>query len=283
MDLETRRRFYAEEVQAVANLRSARLVNALASVKREDFLAPGPWLVKGEADFGTPPHATPDGDPAHLYHNYSVAIDPARQLFNGAPALVGTCIDALGVKEGSRVLHVGTGLGYYTALIAYCCGPHGRVLGVEVDAALAAGAKEHLKPFPWAEVRHGNASGALEESFDAILFSAGVTHPREEWLNALAPGGTMVVPLTYAFSPSLPIGKGFVIAITRRDEQAYDARLVTLVAIYSAIGLRDEQANARLGEAMRANQFPSLKRLRRDTHERETSCWLHSDGCCLQS
>ncbi len=33
----------------------------------------------------TGPRKTPDADPRHLYHNVSVAIDPARQLFNGAP------------------------------------------------------------------------------------------------------------------------------------------------------------------------------------------------------
>ena len=57
--------------------------------------------------------------------------------------------------------------------------------------------------------------------------------------------------------------------------------MVTFIAIYSAIGLRDEAANARLGEALKRNPFPRLKRLRRDSHEAGAGCWLHSEPWCL--
>ena len=80
MDMNERRRFFAEEIEAIANLRSATLVDALATVPREKFLRPGPWLVKSEADFAAPPRQTPDADPRHVCHNLVVAIDPARQL-----------------------------------------------------------------------------------------------------------------------------------------------------------------------------------------------------------
>ena len=62
-------------------------------VPRERFLPPGPWTVRSEADFGGPARQTPDDDPRHVYHNLSVAIDPARQLFNGPPSLVALCIE----------------------------------------------------------------------------------------------------------------------------------------------------------------------------------------------
>lgn len=42
-DLAMVRRFYAEEIQAVCNVRSTLLVEALATVHRDDFLPPGPW------------------------------------------------------------------------------------------------------------------------------------------------------------------------------------------------------------------------------------------------
>lgn len=66
------------------------------------------------------PRRTPDGDPRHVYHNLSIAIDPERQLFNGAPSLLALCIDRLAIRSGARVLHVGCGLGYYSALMAHC-------------------------------------------------------------------------------------------------------------------------------------------------------------------
>ena len=59
MELEARRRFYAEEIEAISNLKTAALVEALASVPRERFLSAGPWTVRGEADFQAPPRQTP--------------------------------------------------------------------------------------------------------------------------------------------------------------------------------------------------------------------------------
>lgn len=286
LDLALRRQFFAEDIQAIGNFETPALVEALASVPREAFLRAGPWLVMGEGDVGRGPRQTPDADPRHLYHNMSVAIDPARQLFNGAPGVVSVSIDALGLRAGARVLHVGAGWGYYTALMAHCVGEAGRVLALEVDADLAAQARRNLASFPCVEVRHDDASRPLGETFDAILFSAGATHLHDIWLDALAAGGRLVLPLTASFGaaagPMATIGKGPIVAITRSDDAAaWDARVVTMVAIYSGVGIRDDGMNARLGEMLKVNPFPRLKRLRRDRHEPDSSCWLHGESSCL--
>src|SRR5258708_5994116 len=136
-DLAARRRFFAEEIQMVANLRSAAIVEALARVPREQYLPPGPWTIRSESDFGGPLRQTPDADPRHVYHNIAVAIDVGRMLFNGSPALIGMAIDALALEPGARVLHVGTGAGYFTALIAHCAGPAGHRVGRGADPDLA--------------------------------------------------------------------------------------------------------------------------------------------------
>ena len=146
-DLSAQRRFFAEEIQVVSNLQSTAVISALSTVARERFLPPGPWTIRGEADFQAAPRQTPDADPRHVYHNVAVAIDPARMLFNGAPGLLAMVIDALALRAGDRVLHIGTGLGYYTALIAECVGASGRVVGLEVDAALAADARANLADY----------------------------------------------------------------------------------------------------------------------------------------
>ena len=192
MDLALRRRFYAEEIEAVAKLRSRTLVDALAAVPRERFLPPGPWTVLAEADFTGMLRAntrqTPDADPARVYHNIGVAIDPDRQLFNGQPATLAPWIDALELRPGARVLHIGCGLGYYTAVMAACVGDGGRVLAFEADAPLAETARRNLAPMPWVEVRADAAAQASGETFDAILVNAGVTHPLDA-SDSLAPGG----------------------------------------------------------------------------------------------
>lgn len=289
--LDAQRRFFAEEIETVANLRSAALVEALATVPRERFLPAGPWTVRSEADFQSPPRQTPDADPRRVYHNVSVAIDPARQLFNGAPSLLAMAIDALALKEGDRVLHLGTGLGYYTAVMGRCVGPSGRVLGLEVDPALAADARTRLDSMPWVRIEDANGTGPFADPFDAILVNAGVTHPLPVWLDALAPGGRMILPLTATMPGMSIIGKGLLILVGTPGTPGtpgapgtagtYGVRVLTFVAIYSAIGLRDEDTNRALGQALQRHPFPPIKSIRRDAHEPGPSCWLHTPGACV--
>jgi protein-L-isoaspartate(D-aspartate) O-methyltransferase len=281
-DLTARRRFFAEEIQVSSNLRSTALVDALATVPRERFLPPGPWTIRGEADFQASPRQTQDADPRHVYHNVAIAIDATRLLFNGAPGLLAMAIDALALEQGSRVLHIGTGTGYYTALLGHCVGSRGRVVGIEVDDELARAAAANLASMPGVEVRHGDGSAALDEPFDAIFVNAGVTHLQDTWLDALAPGGRLLVPLTATMPAMTTIGKGPLLLATRGPDTArWPARLVTFVAIYSAIGLRDDTLNERLGAALRAAPFPRVTHLRRDPHEAAASCWFHTPAVCV--
>jgi protein-L-isoaspartate(D-aspartate) O-methyltransferase len=288
MDLALRRRFFAEEIEAVARLRSPLLVEALASVPRERFLRGGPWTVLAEVDFtGTAPaktRETPDADPARVYHNIGIAIDPARQLFNGQPATLAPWIDALDLAPGSRVLHLGAGLGYYTAVMAHCVGSSGHVLAIEADNALAEGARDNLHSMPWVAVRAGDGTGALDGPFDAILVNAGVTHPLDAWLDALAPGGRMILPLTATMPAMRTIGKGFVFLI-RRGDAGFSARLHGFIAIYSAVGIRDESLNTALGKAMMSGPQGAngVARLRRDAHDPADACWLHASSFCLSA
>jgi protein-L-isoaspartate(D-aspartate) O-methyltransferase len=281
MTLE-QRRFFAEEVQIVANLRTSLLIEAFATIPREKFLRPGPWLIRGEGDIGGPPRATSDDDPRHLSHNIVVAIDSARQLFNGMPSALGAWIDALALQPGERVLHVGCGLGYYSALMAHCVGERGSVVAIDVDEGLVADARTNLAPYPQVEVRGGSGIDVAGDAFDAILINAGMTHPHPAWLDALRPGGRLILPLTCPF-PQLgtTIGKGVVVAIAERGGPALDARLLNFVAVYSAIGIRDPAIEEALGKAMMRNPMPAIKHLRRDAHEPSAACWFHQDAFCL--
>jgi protein-L-isoaspartate(D-aspartate) O-methyltransferase len=308
IDLAQYRRFFAEEIEAVAKLQTPGLVEALATVPREQFLRPGPWNVLADSDFmsGTArTRTTPDADPRRVYHNIVVAIDPARQLFNGQPSTLTVWIDALALKPGARVLHIGCGLGYYAAILAQAVGPSGRVIAYEVDEALVAEARQNLAFLSWVDVRHGDASRILDErvgtglrilderagagprehdEYAAILVNAGVTHPLDVWLDALAVGGRMIVPLT-GMMPAMGsnIGKGLVWLLTKQDDGSFAARVIAMVAIFSALGVRDERLNQRLGEAMLSGpgRWTAVKRLRRDAHDASPSCWFHADRCCL--
>jgi protein-L-isoaspartate(D-aspartate) O-methyltransferase len=279
---DLRRRFYAEEIQAVANIQGQAVVEALASIERERFLPPGPWAIRSEGDFMAPMRRTADADPRHVYHNVAIGLDPARMLFNGAPSAIAGAIDSLRLAPGDRVLHIGTGLGYYTALMATCVGATGRVLGVEVDPNLAAGARDNLRDMDWVEVRHGDASEPFVEVFDAILVNAGVTHPLHTWLEALSEHGRMIVPVTATIGPVATIGKGQLLLVSATEHRdRWAVRPAGFVAIYSAVGIRSETVNAALGQAFSRMPFAPVKSLRRDAHDPDETCWVHAPGICL--
>ena len=275
----TAREFYAEEIAATCGIRSAALVGAFAAVPRERFLGVGPWTVRGEADLMGPPRTTPDADPRHVYHNVAIAIDPVRQLFNGAPSVLAAWFDALALAPGARVLHVGCGTGYYSAILGQVVGSGGLVDAIEVDAALAARAAGALAEWPWIHAHHGD--GATHgPAYDAIVVNAGATHPRGSWLDALAPGGRLVLPLTVAMPPGAPVGKGMVL-LASRTPTGFDARFLNMVVIYNAQSMRDPALEARLAHAMRRGDFASVRRLRRDAHDESEACWWHGPEACL--
>jgi protein-L-isoaspartate(D-aspartate) O-methyltransferase len=280
-DLGSTRRAYAHAIAEAADLRTPGLEDALATVPRERFLPPGPWLVIGAGDARKPPALTPDADPVYVYQDASIAIDPDRQLFNGAPSFLARMIDLLALTRGSRVLHVGAATGYYSAVMAHVVGPSGRIVATEVDEVLASDAAITLSAIPWAEARHSDSTH-VDGPFDAILVNAGVTHPQESWLEALAPGGRILLPMTVAMPAMGPaLGKGVMVLISKTADGALVPEVLSFVGIYSAIGLRDAAIEAALGQAMRRTSFPNLTRLRRDAHPHAEGCWLHTERFCL--
>ena len=95
-----------------------------------------------------------------------------------------------------RVLEVGTGCGYQTAVLARITG---EVYTVERIGALVAKARRNLQALKVKNVRlmHGDGSAELGEDldFDAILVTAAATHVPAALLKCLRPGGRMVLPL----------------------------------------------------------------------------------------
>jgi protein-L-isoaspartate(D-aspartate) O-methyltransferase len=267
--LITARRSYAEELKYVAHIGSDAIVRAFAKVPREAFLGPGPWRIASGKGW-----TTEDGDPKHLYHNILVAIDPARGLNNGQPGFLAYLIDALELKAGEHVAHIGCGTGYYSAILAEVVGKNGRVISVEIDRKLAARAKRNLSPWPHVSVLAADGSRCGLDPVDALLINAGATHPAAVWLDALAPGGRMVLPLTTEDRG------GSVLKVTRLAG-GYSARFVGAVGIFPCAGARSKRANRQLKTAFDAGQQNTVRSLRRDPHKLGRTCWLHGTDFCL--
>jgi protein-L-isoaspartate(D-aspartate) O-methyltransferase len=279
-DLETRRQLYAEELRAVSNLRSAALVQAFATVPREQFLGPGPWQIAAPVPPGTY-RTTEDADPRHLYHNVLVAIDATRRLNNGQPSFLALLIEALDLQRGDHVVHIGCGLGYYTAIFAAVVGPTGSVTAIELDPALAAQASKNLCHLTQVNVVEGDGGAHDPSPSDAIFVNAGATHPRPVWLDALRQGGRLLVPLTVAGAAS-DHGRGGVLKITRQPH-GLTARFIAEVNIFPCIGARDPEINDQLQAAFRRGTWAAVQSLRRDPHDPIEACWLHGRDFCLST
>jgi protein-L-isoaspartate(D-aspartate) O-methyltransferase len=263
------RRSYAEELKYVAHIGSDAIVRAFAKVPREAFLGPGPWRIASGKDW-----TTADDDPKHLYHNILVAIDPARGLNNGQPGFLAYLIDALELKAGEHVAHIGCGTGYYSAILAEVVGKNGRVTAVEIDRKLAARAKRNLSPWPHVSVLAADGSRCGLDPVDALLINAGATHPAAIWLNALAPDGRMVLPLT------VENRGGSMLKVTRLAA-GYSARFIGAVGIFPCVGARSKRANRQLKAAFAAGKANAIRSLRRDRHKLDRTCWLHGTDFCL--
>jgi len=231
------RRSFAESLRASKQLRSEALVRAFATVPREAFLGPGPWFLKS---LSQPAGAwTEDDDPRHVIQEASVAVDVEQHLYNGPPGSVAAWLDALAVAPGERVLHIGCGTGYYSAVLAELTGPSGAVFAEDIDASLAARARDNLAPWPWVTVRTGDGRHDLPAGLDAIVVHAGAPKIYDEWRDALRDGGRMIVSLTATF-PGMPptLGKGMTYLVTRRGAET-ESQPLSIVMIYNLRPVED--------------------------------------------
>ena len=279
MDMELLRRFYAEEVRVCAHVQTPALADAFAKVRREKFLGPGPWLIVSAGSTTADYWTTEDADPAHVYHNVVIAIDPQKGLNNGQPAGLAIWMDALELKPGARVLHVGCGTGYYSAILAEVVGRAGHVWAIDVEADLVERARTNLSGLPQVSVECADGWDYDPGTCDAIFINAGATHPNPRWLAFLAPGGTLVVPITLII-PGVPHSSGMMLKVTRTDNR-YSAGFFSPVGIYALSNGRSEEWNTQLAKAMGTRQWSAVRSLRLDEHAADESCFCHGEGLCI--
>lgn len=119
---------------------------------------------------------------------------------NSQPSTVARMLRLLEVPVGAKVLDVGAGSGWTTALLAHLVGPTGSVVGVELEPELAAWGAANLAATgqPWARVvvaRPGVLGLPEEGPYDRILVSAEAPALPEELVAQLADDGRMVAPV----------------------------------------------------------------------------------------
>ena len=139
---------------------------------------------------------TPSADPVYLYTDDLVGIIPERHLNNGQPSLHATLIARAAPQAGEHVVHIGVGVGYYTAILAELVGTAGAVTAIEFDQSLAERAASNFSGKSNVTVVQGDGAVVDFAAADVIYVNAGATRPAELWLDRLKEGGRLILPLT---------------------------------------------------------------------------------------
>jgi protein-L-isoaspartate(D-aspartate) O-methyltransferase len=271
-DIGPARRWFAEELRHTANVRSPAVAEAFGTVPREHFAGPGPWRVLSPMrgrDYWT----TDDADPRRLCHDILVAIDETRRLNNGQPSPWASLIDQLGLTLGERVVHVGAGLGYYSAIMAEIVGSGGRVTAIEIDPVLAERARANLSR-AWRQANvvaaDGFALGRKSRSTPSSSTPASRT---------FRPAGSLARCGERAASGSpdqrQPVGR---VPYHRAPRLALSGPLRLAHRHHPVIGGRNADAEARLAVALATADFTEVKSLRRPPEEPDDACWLKGEG-----
>lgn len=174
-------------LKARGALKTPRLEEAFRAVPREYFV---PKELQDEA-----------------YEDYPLPIGFGATI--SQPTTVAFMLEKLDVQPRQKVLDIGSGSGWTTALLAHLVGPKGKAIGLEIIPELTGLGRRNLERYYFpirankqivgsAEIRQAEkgAVGLPDEApFDRILVSAAAEKIPQKLLQQLKPGGVLVIPV----------------------------------------------------------------------------------------
>ena len=176
MEYDEKKMKLAERLREELNL-SERVYNAIKKVPRHLFV---PERYKSEAYVDTP-----------LPIGFGQTIS--------APHMVAIMCELLDIKEGEKVLEIGTGCGYHAAVTAELVGFRGMVVSIERIPELAEMAKRNLSALGYSNVIVVVGDGSLgypeEAPYDKIYVTASAPDIPRPLIDQLRVGGKMVIPI----------------------------------------------------------------------------------------
>jgi protein-L-isoaspartate(D-aspartate) O-methyltransferase len=168
-----------------------RVMKAMESVPRDKFV---PGDVKSAAFYNGP---LPIGDGQTISQPYIVAL----------------MTDMLSIEPSHRILEIGTGSGYQTAILSLLCK---QVYTIECIAALSKNAAARLKELKYSNIETtiGNGYKGWPEHapYDGIIVTAAASHIPEALIEQLKPGGNLVIPVGEAYMSQ-------ELMLVKKDEQ----------------------------------------------------------------
>ena len=133
------------------------------------------------------------------YENYPLPIGFNQTI--SQPYTVAFMLELLQPKAGEKILDIGSGSGWVTALLCFLAGDMGKVVGVERILELKKMAEKNLSKYPMyyrtSTVVHidGSKGFPKEAPFDKIIAAAAAKEIPQEWKQQLKVGGRIVAPV----------------------------------------------------------------------------------------
>ncbi len=158
-------------------LRTPEIIDAFRSVDRKMFVLPEHQL--------------------EAYGDYPLPIGYGQTI--SQPTTVAMMLEWLRPEAGQKILDVGSGSGWTTALLARIVGTKGKAIGVEIIPELVSFGQKNLAKFNFPQAKIIQAGKILghspEAPYDRILVSAASQKLPQELVDQLAIGGTMIIPI----------------------------------------------------------------------------------------
>jgi len=170
---EARLRMVADQIES-RGLRSPDVLRAMRKVPRHLFV--------------------PEGAQPYAYADSPLAIGSEQTI--SQPYIVAFMTDLLRAGAGSKVLEVGTGSGYQSAVLSEM---GAEVFTIEIVEPLAEAARKRLTDLGYARIHFRTGDGYRgwpeEAPFDAIIVTAAPEDLPEPLVDQLAIGGRLVIPM----------------------------------------------------------------------------------------
>lgn len=239
--LESKRREMVERQLIARGVRDARVLDAMRTVPRELF------IERRLREYA--------------YDDTPLPIEQAQTI--SQPFIVALMIEAARVKPGDRVLEVGAGSGYASAVLGQIAD---EVVGIEWHEPLARQAQQRMVALGYDRVSilHGDGStGCIDHApYDAIIVSAGGPAVPQPLLDQLKIGGRLVLPVgEQARSQEL-------VLIVRTGEHDYDRQSLGTVQFVPLVGAEGWAAD---GAPVPTHRAPYPLRLRSDQRDQLSS------------
>src|SRR6202051_4582450 len=181
---EQQREKMVREQLADRGIHDKRVLDAMRQVPRQEFI--------------------PDTLQQDAYEDHPLPIGEGQTI--SQPYIVAAMLEHLTLRETDRVLEIGTGSGYVTALLSLLCA---EVYSVERHPQLAASAQSTLQGLGYrnVKIRVGDGSQGWAEyaPFDAILVSAAAAEMPPMLFAQLGERGRMILPIGPPYSQELQL------------------------------------------------------------------------------